>query len=111
MVNICPHCGSTSERPIIFGSMRQRIFSYIWDNPNCTNAEIRKAVYGSNRKCDSVVSVHLSRIAEALLRTEYALVRSPVPAIERGMGGTAYRYKIVYRQPTGVKKELENGTV
>jgi len=110
MVDVCPHCGSTTDRPIIFGSIRQRIFSYIWDNPNCTNAEIRKAVY-AKRASDSVVSVHLSRIAEALLHTEYALTRTPVPSIERGIGGLAYRYKITYRQTTGVKKEPEHGTV
>lgn len=74
MVNKCPHCGSEITRPILFALCPQRIFNYIWDNPDCSKLEIEKAVYGKALK-SNIVHVHLSKIHNRLRDTSYRLIR------------------------------------
>lgn len=108
----CPFCGGTTgEIPIIASRKRQQIFAYIWNNPNCTSDEIRKALYGNLVRCRNVVSVHITRISVALHHTEYALVRSSIPPVDpTKRGGCRYRYKIVRKTGVAPKKEIANGT-
>lgn len=74
MVNKCPHCGSKTERPIFFSLTTQRIFDFIWNNPNCSKLEIEQAIYGKVL-VSNVVNVHISKIRNRLRDTTYRLIR------------------------------------
>lgn len=74
MVNIhkCPYCHNHSERPIVGGYVRQQVFDYIWDHPNCTVREILAALFGRSANT-SVVAVHITKAKNALVGSGYSI--------------------------------------
>lgn len=100
----CPFCGSMTDRPVIFAAMKQRIFTYIWDNPGSTQEQIMMAVYGHRRPISSnAMSVHISKIRKALTKTAYQMITIPVR--REGFHGRVVGYKITYKP-----KVESNGT-
>ncbi len=88
---ICPHCGHQSERPFLFSLTRQRIFSYIWDNPGCSTQDIGMAIYNTPDPGGNIIAVHLAQIRRTLSLTEFRMARQQIGNSRR------YTYKIVYR--------------
>lgn len=99
----CPFCGSLTDRPVIFSSLKQRIFTYIWDNPGCTQKEIERAVYNRKPINTNTMSVHLSKIRTRLLFTAYQLIS--VPVAQSGLTGRVVGYKITYKPKISTKGE------
>lgn len=103
--HICPLCGHVTDKPVLFKSLRtQWIFSYIWDNPNCTTKQIRIDTGLSLIHVNALVT----EISERLLRTSYRLL------VERmRLRGSPCRFKIVHQKPQAVEKleGIPDGTV
>src|SRR5258706_5796745 len=87
MVATCPYCGHEIDKPVLFSRTRQRIFAYIWDNPNTTAEEIHEAIYGNKPRHRYTVTVHVNRIAIRLRDHGYRIVRTG-----------DHRYKIIKPQ-------------
>lgn len=88
----CPWCGAPSEVPVIFKYTKQSMFQYIWKNPDCTQWELKKHVWGRIHVGINTVHVYISKIRVDLRETPYQLVGKGRPA----------RYRIERRNPINV---------
>lgn len=91
--HICPYCGSATDVPQLFTRTRQKIFFYVWNNPNCTQLEIGMAIYPnqSPSAAQNRISTHLRDIRLQLdSGNEYTLhiTRAHFP----------WRYKIIHQR-------------
>jgi hypothetical protein len=78
--------------PVIFSRQRQRIFTYIWDNPGCTTKELIEVFYPRNLRGKETMGVHMSMIRTGLEITKYELVGVKIP--KRRL----LRYKIIEKR-------------
>ena len=73
VANLCPHCGQPTSIPMLFSITTQRVFNYIWHNPNCASTEIQDAIWGiTNNK--ALVAAHIKHIRRGLTGTMLSLV-------------------------------------
>ena len=81
------------DPPLIFSKKRQRIFAFIWENPNCTTRELIATFYPRSILAKETITVHLSMIRAGLAEaTTYQLVTSKSAKLPR-----VKEYKIIKR--------------
>lgn len=88
----CPYCGSIPEQPVLFTFKLQRVFRYIWENPNSTTGEIAREFFQGDSQS---VNVSMSKIRQRLRSTVYELRAEPDPNYRGDGSRPQSRYKIV----------------
>lgn len=102
MTLTCPCCGAPTTVPQLFTFKRQQVFFYVWDNPRCSQEEIRLALYPHKPRQKGITSV-----SEHLTLIRAALRVGGLYQLHTTMGQKPWTYKIIHQKPT--PKESADG--
>ena len=76
--HICKYCGEWTNIPQLFKGSTQRVWAYIWTNPDCTVKEIHAALFVHNSRTN-LAGVLVSQIKRGLVGTDYAIASTLIP--------------------------------
>ena len=69
----CRYCGAHTNIPQLFKGTSQRVFAYIWNNPDCTVKEIQAALFTKRSKAN-IAGVLVSKVKRDLIGTGYIMI-------------------------------------